>query len=154
MDCLITEPQRAARAEARLPSRLDGGNALVMDLDHEAVERVRLYIRCLDLAENTETTRLLSQTVQQAERRLRASGRVDPAAVLLDELHRLLPAGRMEGEPAPSAALTPIPVPTPPPCPRHMIEQRLDYLAPMRALCNLVLGLVDLVFPRSRRYGQ
>ncbi len=160
MDCLTSEPQRAARAEPRLPAtaalpgelRQQSGGGSTTDLD-QAVERVRLYLRCLDLAENADVSRLLSQTVRQAERRLQSSEPADPAVVMLDELHRLLPA-EMPGEPASAAVHARVPVPTPPPCPRHMAEQRLDYCAPMRALRDQVLALVELVFPRLRRYGQ
>jgi hypothetical protein len=130
-----------------------GCDGTTADLD-QAVEKIRLYLRCLELGENAEISRLLAQTVQSAERRLQAAERADPAAIMLDELHRLLPAGAASAERAAADRPATVPVPTPPPRPRRMAEQRLDYWAPMRALRDLVVGLVELIFPRSRRYGQ
>lgn len=156
-ESVTMQPAPAAGGEGPLspasePQRrgCDGAGAGLGD----AVERIRLYLRCLELGESAETSRILAQTVQRAEHRLQAAERADPAAIMLEELRRLLPAGAASPEPPAMDRPTVVPVPTPPPRPHRMADQRLDYWAPMRALRDLVAGLLEPIFPRSRRYGQ
>jgi hypothetical protein len=148
MDCLTREPEGAFPSERRQQAA-----ALKADLD-QAVERVLLYLRCLDLSEDPDALRLLNLAVREAERRLLASARGDPAAIMLEELQRLLPADATRMGQDTTPLLSPVPVPTPPPSPLRMTEQRLDYCEPIRALQEQIVALVELVLPSLRRYGQ
>ena len=157
----MTQPEPTAGLDpgdvARLPPQLefrDRSCAMASRELDQAVEKIRLYLRCLQLSECSETDRLLVRTVQEAERRLAASEPADPAAVILEELHRLLPVNSASSGRSIADLLVTVPTPTPTPSPQRMADQRLDYWAPMRALRDLVVGLMESIFPRLRRYGQ